>query len=100
MVKLHLAPDVFRPGALAGLVGELLLLQEIEDVVSRGGGGLHLGHALGQGAQGGGEQPDVEDEGHDDAKGDLALHGQGGAQHTDHHIAQVTHHRHQGLHDA
>ena len=76
------------------------LVEEVEDVVAGGGRRLHLGHALGQGAQGRGEQPHIEDEGHDDAEGDLPGHGQGGAQDAHRHIAQVAHDVHHGLHDA
>ena len=60
----------------------------------------HLGHALGQGAQGRGEQPHIEDERNNDAEGDLSAHGQGGTQDADRHIAQVADDSHQGLHDA
>ena len=75
-------------------------MEKVEDVVAGGCRRLHLGHALGQGAQGRGEQPHIEDERNNDAEGDLSAHGQGGTQDADRHIAQVADDSHQGLHDA
>ena len=89
MLELHLAADAGKDGLFGGLVRQFLLVEEVKDVVARRRGRLHLGHALGQGAQGGGEQPHIKDKGHNDAEGDLAAHGQGGAQHAHHHIAQI-----------
>lgn len=89
MLELHLAADAGKDGLFGGLVRQFLLVEEVKDVVARRRGRLHLGHALGQGAQGGGEQPHIKDKGHNNAEGDLAAHGQGGAQHAHHHIAQI-----------
>ena len=99
VVELHLAPDVVGGGLFAGFVGHLRLLQKVEDPVPGGGRGLHLGEALSQRAQRGGEQPDVHDEGDDDAELDLPADHEGGAQHAHRHVAQVAHDVHQRLHD-
>ena len=74
VLKVHLSPHLLRRGTLAALFRQLLGVEEVEDVAAGRSRGLHLGHALGQGAQRGGEEPHVHDEGHDDAKTYLPVH--------------------------
>ena len=100
MVKGHLAPYLAERHRLAAFVRHFLALQKVEDAMGGRGRGLHIGHALGNLGQGGGKQAHIQDEGHNHAKLDGAVHGQNGAHHAHRHIGDVANDAHQGLHHA
>ena len=98
VAELHLALDLGQGGGLAGFVLHLLGLQELEDPLPRGGGGLEGLDRLGDLGQGLGEVPDVQHEGHDDPEADGVVEGHGAPHHADGHIAEVADEAHNGHH--
>ena len=95
-VRTFIAHREQQGGGLAGLVLHLLGLQELEDPLPRGGGGLEGLDRLGDLGQGLGEVPDVQHEGHDDPEADGVVEGHGAPHHADGHIAEVADEAHNG----
>ena len=98
MFKLHLSPDCLGSVLFARLVGQLFLLQEVEDSVSRRCRRLHISHALSKCAERRRKEPHIHDKADNNTKTDLSVQRQRRADHADRNIAEITNDIHQRLH--
>ena len=62
VVERHRAAHGLERFRLVALIAQLLALEEVEDAVGRGGGGLQIGHALRDLRQRRGEEAHIQDE--------------------------------------